>query len=215
MGETSRMEGVPRIHCTTVQSVAVKLIRVRRKNQKYFILLQFDPKKRKMNIKWLLAVLLFLLLPCACGKVTFNMSGASVAPAKTCQVNYIENRAEIVNPRLSLLVTEGLKDKIQANTSLNLVNNKADVLFEGEITSYNVQPQAVTAAGVAAKDRLTITVKIKFTNEVKSENSYEKSFSRFYEYSSGTAFTSVENAAVEDILKELMDDIFNEAFSTW
>jgi hypothetical protein len=163
----------------------------------------------------MIAVAVFLLLPCACGRVTFNMSGASVAPAKTCQVNYVENRAEIVNPRLSLLITEGLKDKIQANSSLLLVNSNADVLFEGEISSYNVQPQSVTAAGMAAKDRLTVTVKIKFTNEVKPENSFDKSFSRFYEYTTGTAFTSIENTAVDDILEQLMDDIFNAAFSTW
>jgi hypothetical protein len=168
-----------------------------------------------MKTKHLLIFLAILALPLSCGKIVFNMSGASVAPAKTCQVNYIENRAEIVNPRLSYLVTEGLKDKIQANSSLNLVNNNSDVLFEGEITSYNVQPQAVTAAGVAAKDRLTVTVKIKFTNEVKPENSYEKSFSRFAEYSSGLSFTTVEGQLVEEILEQLMDDIFNEAFSTW
>jgi hypothetical protein len=143
------------------------------------------------------------------------MSGASVAPAKSCQVNYIENRAELVNPTLSYQMTEALKDKIQSNTSLTLLNNNADVLFEGDITGYSVSPQAVTAAGVASKDRLTVTVKIKFTNEVKPENSFEKSFSRFYEYSSTTSFSSVESTAVEEILKELMDDIFNGAFSTW
>ncbi|MDR0714744.1 MAG: LPS assembly lipoprotein LptE [Bacteroidales bacterium] len=168
-----------------------------------------------MKTKSLPVFLAALLLPFSCGKIVFNMSGASVAPAKTCQVNYIENRAEIVNPRLSYLVTEGLKDKIQANSSLKLVNNNADVMFEGEITGYNVQPQAVAATGVAAKDRLTVTVKIKFSNEVKPENSYEKSFSRFAEYSSGTAFTTVEGQLVDEILEQLMDDIFNEAFSTW
>ncbi|MDR1866583.1 MAG: LPS assembly lipoprotein LptE [Bacteroidales bacterium] len=155
------------------------------------------------------------LLSASCGRVVFNMSGASVAPAKTCQVNYFENRAQIVNPSLSYQVTEGLKDKIQSNSSLNLVNSGADVLFEGEITAYDVQPQAVQATGMAAKDRLTVTVKIKFTNEVKPENSFDKSFSRFAEYSSGTAFTSVESQLVDEIMEQLMDDIFNAAFSTW
>ncbi|MDR2036902.1 MAG: LPS assembly lipoprotein LptE [Bacteroidales bacterium] len=143
------------------------------------------------------------------------MTGATVGNAKTCQVNFFENRAEIVNPRLSLQVTEGLKDKIQANTSLNLVNNNADVLFEGEITGYSVQPQAVQASGTASKDRLTVTVKVKFTNEVSPELSYEKSFSRYAEYSSSQSFESVQSGLVDEILEQLMDDIFNEAFSTW
>jgi hypothetical protein len=168
-----------------------------------------------MKIKYAVAFLSAVLWVSSCGRVTFNMSGASVAPAKSCQVNYIENRAEIVNPRLSYLMTEALKDKIQSNTSLNLVNSNADVLFEGDITGYNVQPQAVQASGMPAKDRLTITVKIKFANEAKPENSYDKSFSRFAEFSSGTSFTSVENQLVDEIMEQLMDDIFNEAFSTW
>ncbi len=162
-----------------------------------------------------IVVLTVSILMVGCGKVTFNMSGASVAPAKTCKVNFFENRAEIVNPRLSYQITEALKDKIQSNTSLSLVNGNADVTFEGEITGYSVLPQNVTASGTAAKDRLTVTVKVKFTNELKPENGFEKSFSRFEEYTSGTSFPSVENSLVEKILEQLMDDIFNEAFSTW
>ena len=168
-----------------------------------------------MKLLRAITLLLYLLLIVSCGKVTFNMSGASVAPAKTCQVNYFENRAEIVNPKLSYQVTEGLKDKIQSDTKLNLLNSNADVLFEGEITGYNVQAQAVAADGMPAKNRLTITVKVKFTNEIKPENSFEKSFSRFYEFSSSQDLSSVEDQAVEEILKELMDDIFNGAFSAW
>ena len=158
---------------------------------------------------------LFAIVPASCGKVTFNMSGASFGEARTCQVNFFENRADIVNARLSSLVTDALKDKIQANSSLRLVNSNADVLFEGEITGYTVQPQQVTASGTAAKDRLSVTIKVKFTNVLESEKSFDKSFSRFQEYTGGASLNSVEGGLVEDILKELMEDIFNEAFSSW
>ena len=168
-----------------------------------------------MNKIYPIVILGILLGIYSCGTVSFNMSGASVDQAKTCQVNYFENRAEIVNPRLSSLVTDALKDKIQSDTRLTMVNNNADLLFEGEITAYAVTPQAVSAQGTASKDRFTITVKVKFTNELKPENSYEKSFSRFYEYSSTSSFSAQENTGVEEILKELMDDIFNAAFSIW
>ena len=151
----------------------------------------------------------------ACGRVTFNMSGASIGNAKTCQVAYFENRADIVNPRLAAQMTDALKDKIQGSSSLRLVNNNADVIFEGEITGYNVQPQQVTAMGAAARDRLTITVKVKFTNELDSDKSYDKSFSRFQEYPGGASLSSHEAQLVENILKELMEDIYNEAFSSW
>ena len=151
----------------------------------------------------------------ACGHVTFNMSGASIGNAKTCQINYFDNRAEIVNPRLSAEITDALKDKIQSSTSLRLVNSNADVLFEGEITGYSVQPQQVTATGMAAKDRLTVSVKVRFTNELDPDKSYDKSFSRFQEYPGGESLSSHESQLIEDILKELMEDIFNEAFASW
>jgi len=144
------------------------------------------------------------------------MSGANIGNAKTCQVVYFDNRADIVNPRLSAQITDALKDKIQSSSSLRLVNSNADVTFEGEITGYRIQPQQVTASsGRAEMDRLTITVKVKFTNELDSEKSYDKSFSRFQEGTAGTVTGSVESSLVESILEELMEDIYNEAFASW
>jgi hypothetical protein len=68
---------------------------------------------------------------------------------------------------------------------------------------------------MAKKDRLTITVKVKFTNELDPDKSYDKSFSRFQEFTGGTPLPSVEGSLVGPILEEIMEDIFNEAFSSW
>ena len=151
----------------------------------------------------------------ACGTVRFNMSGADIGNAKTCQINFFENRAEINYAPLSALVTDALKDKILSSTSLKMVNSSADVMFEGEITGYNVQSQQITATGLAARDRLTITVKVRFSNELDPEKNYDRSFSRFQEYPGGESLSSYESQLVDDILAELMEDIFNEAFATW
>ena len=170
------------------------------------------------RIKSISTGVLFTLLAfvsVTCGSVTFNMSGATIGNAKTCQVGYFENRADIVNPRLSAEMTDALKDKIQASTSLRLVNSNADVMFEGEITGYNVQPQQITAQSVAAQDRLTVTVKVRFTNELDPDKNYDKSFSRFQQYPGGESLSSHESKLVELILEELMEDIFNEAFANW
>ena len=151
----------------------------------------------------------------SCGKVTFNMRGTSIGNAKSCQVGFFENRADIVNPRLSVQMTDALKDKIQSSTKLRLVNSNADVAFEGEITGYNVTSGQITAQNVAARDRLTITVKVRFNNELDPDKNYDKSFSRFQEFAGGTPLSSVESGLVDDILKEIMEDIFNEAFASW
>jgi len=165
-------------------------------------------------MKQMITSVFLAIVACSCGTVTFNMSGASFGNAKTCQVVYFENRADIVNPRLSALMTDALKDKIQSSSSLRLINSNADVLFEGEITGYIILPQQLTQSGKAAEDRLNITVKVKFSNELDSEKSYDKSFSRFQQCTGGT-FSSNEAKLVDDILMELMEDIYNEAFASW
>jgi len=151
----------------------------------------------------------------SCGTISFNMSGASIGDAKTCQVVYFENRADIVLPRLAAQMTDALKEKIQSSTSLRLVNSNADVTFEGEITGYTIQPQQITAQSKAEKDRLTVTVKMKFTNILDTEASYDKSFTRFDEYPGGDDINSHLEKLLKNILDEIMEDIFNEAFANW
>jgi len=162
-------------------------------------------------------LVILALVSASCGVVSFNMSGANIGNARTCQINFFENHADIVNPRLSAQITDALKDKIESSTSLRLVNNNADVMFEGEITGYNIQPQQITAAGRPAMDRLTITVRVRFTNELEPDNNYNRSFSRFQEAATGTitSGSAVENTLVEDILNELIEDIFMGAFASW
>jgi len=143
------------------------------------------------------------------------MSGASIGNARTCQVNFFDNRADIVYAPLSSLITDALKDKVQSSTSLKIVNNNADVLFEGEITGYSVQSQQISASGVAERDRLTVTVRVRFTNELDPDKNYDRSFSRFQLFTAGTPLPSVESTLIPDILDELMEDIFNEAFAAW
>ena len=166
-------------------------------------------------MKKLILLAILATVAASCGTVTFNMSGATVGNARTCQINFFENHADIVNPRLSAQITDDLKDKIQSSTSLRLVTSNADVMFEGTITGYNIQPQQITAAGRPAMDRLTITVRVRFNNELDSDKNYDRSFSRFQEATSGTIMSSVEAQLVDDILKDLIEDIFNEAFASW
>jgi len=168
-------------------------------------------------MKNIILLVFWALISASCGTVTFNMSGATVGNARSCQINFFENHADIVIPTLSAQLTDQLKDRIQSRTSLRLVNSNAEVMFEGEITGYNIQPQQITAANVAARDRLTVTVRVRFTNELDPDKNYSRSFSRFGEAASGAIEigSSVESTLIGEILEELIEDIFNEAFASW
>jgi hypothetical protein len=96
-----------------------------------------------------------------------------------------------------------------------LINAIGDVSFEGEITDYNTRPLTVSANERAAMNRFTISVKVKFTNSVEPNLSFEQSFSRYQDYDSNLNLSDVEKKLVDEIVVLLVEDIFNKAFVNW
>jgi len=149
-------------------------------------------------------------------KVSYSFSGASISPlAHTFSVQYFQNRAPLVQPGLSQYITDALSDIIKAQTSLKTVNGLGDVNFEGQITDYNTRPLTVAADAQAAMNRFTITVKVKFTNSVDPDLSFEQAFSRYQDYNSNVDLSQVEKALADKVIEMIVEDIFNQAFVNW
>jgi hypothetical protein len=160
---------------------------------------------------------LFALIAFASCSVKYSFSGASISPqVKTISIQYFQNRASLVQPGLSQGLTDALIDKCKAQTKLSFVSNSiGDVNFEGEITDYNTKPLTVSADATAAMNRFTIAVKIKFTNVIEPNLSYDKTFMRYQDYDSNRNLSDVEGTLVKVIVDQLVEDIFNEAFVNW
>lgn len=149
-------------------------------------------------------------------KVNYSFTGASISPkAKTISVQYFPNYAPLVNSSLSQTFTEKLKDKFLSQTNLNFVDRNGDLQFEGQITDYSNQPTAIQGNQTAAQNRLTITVKVKFTNTVEDKLSFESSFSKYADYPSNLSFASQESSLVTTITDQIVQDIFNKAVVNW
>lgn len=149
-----------------------------------------------------------------CG--VYSFTGASIPPqATTYSVEYFPNNAPLVQPTLSQVFTDDLKDKFSNQTNLRLTNGVGDLHLEGSITGYSVQPQAIGADDRAAQNRLTITIRVTFLNEFQPENDFEQNFSRYYDYDSQRSLAEVENEAIEIIVEALVEDIFNRAVVNW
>lgn len=150
----------------------------------------------------------------ACGMYSFT--GASIPPgATTFSVDFFPNHAPIVQPTLSQIFTDALKDKFSRQTNLKLTNGIGDLHFEGSITGYSIQPQAIGPDDRAAQNRLTITVRVKFVNEFEPDNDFEQNFSRYYDYESTRSLAEVENEAIDLITEALVEDIFNSSVVNW
>lgn len=146
----------------------------------------------------------------------YSFSGASISPdTKTVFVGYIENNSALVNPTLSQLLTESLKDRIVTQTGLSLVRSSADIEFEGNIIDYNVKPIAIQGNEYASQNRLTISVKIKFNNNKDETKNFEQVFSRYTDYPGTANLANVEAELIKTINTQLIDDIFNKAFVNW
>ena len=162
------------------------------------------------------ALLISIVIVAITGCGIYSFSGTSIAPDVTSITVYeIENRAMRVNPMLSNNLTEGLKDKYRRMTKLSLLNDGGDLIVEGTITSYETASIAVTAQEVAAQNRLSITVRISFTNTKYPNENFEKSYAAFEDYPSTTSLDAVESSLVESIVDKLTEQIFNETVANW
>lgn len=157
--------------------------------------------------------LLFIILQ-SCG--IYSFTGASISSEiNSVSVSNFSVLAPSSPPVLSNLLSETLKDKFNDETSLSIFSNNGDLQFEGEVTSYSLKPIAIQADETAAQNRLTITVKVKYTNTKDDEFNYHANFSRFRDYSSTQELSSVEQQLLEEIAQELVEDIFNKALTNW
>ena len=150
----------------------------------------------------------------ACG--IYSFTGTNIQPdVKTITIPYVEYRALRVNPSLSNDLTEALQDKFRKLTSLEQVDVDGDLELVCEITGYDVSATAVTANEVAAQNRLTITIKLEFTNRKYPEDDFEKTFSGYADYDSMQSIDAVEASLCEEIIEKLVDDIFNATVANW
>ena len=150
----------------------------------------------------------------SCG--IYSFTGASIpAEAKTVSVQYFNNKAATVQPTLSQVFTERLKDMFLEQTNLTLNENEGDLAFSGYISKYQIKPMAIKANETAGQNRLTIAVKVIYKNSLDSENNFEQIFSRYHDYDSAENISDIESDLIEEITNELVEDVFNKAFVNW
>ena len=156
-----------------------------------------------------------MLIVHSCG--IYSFTGTSIQPdVKTVTINYFEYLAPKVNPSLSNLLTEQMKDKFRRLTKLEQVDIDGDLEILGAVTGYDVKASAITANEQAAQNRLTVTVKISFVNRKYPEEDFQdKSFSAYADFDASSSLDAVEATLCEEIVEQLCEDIFNSTVANW
>ena len=160
-----------------------------------------------------LTVLLGLSLT-SCG--IYSMSGINIPEdVETVSVSFFPNEADIVNPQLSQLFTESLKDKWQNETKLDLIPTGGDFQFSGSITDYRVIAANIQDNTTSSSSKFIISIKIDFVCEKHPDLNFSKTFPSDEVFDASKPFESVENELTQIVVDEIIQDIFNKTALVW
>ena len=166
------------------------------------------------SILWIMPLTFLLTLSGSCGLYTFT--GASIPPeATSVSVQYFPNKAELIEPTLSAIFTDAMRDQFVNQTNLEMVDRNGDLAIEGEIVGYKTLPVAIQSDQTAALNRLTITVNVRFVNRFEPDKDFEQKFSQFLDYDSEADLSEVQGELVLAITEMLTTDVFNKAVINW
>ena len=165
-------------------------------------------------MKKLFSYIVIAVLVSSCG--IYSFSGTSIQPdVKTITIPYVEYTALRVNPSLSNDLTEALKEKYRKLTRLEEVDVDGDLELVCTVTGYDVKATAVTANEMASQNRLTVTVKVEFSNKKYPEDDVSNNFSAYEDLDATMSLDAVEAGLCETIIEKLVEDIFNATVAQW
>ena len=167
-----------------------------------------------MYLAWMCAVATVVLAGCRIS-YKFNGSALDYTVYKTVSVSEFPIRAALVYPPLQSVFENELLNYIDRNTRLQVVESGSDLQIEGEITGYNLTPQAVAESGYASMTRLTINVRVKYIDNKEEGKDIDQTFSAYRDFDSSEMLTDVQDQLIDEISKELVELIFNATRGNW
>lgn len=167
----------------------------------------------KIRITLCLTVALILS---ACS-VSYKFNGASIdyTKTKTIQINDFPIRSSYVWGPMGPMFNNQLKDQFANHTKLEQVRRNGDLKIEGEITQYQQRNKSVSAEGYSAQTELSMTVNVRFTNNIKHSEDFERQFTATAVYETTMSLNSVQEELVTQMVKDLCDQIYNATVANW
>ena len=166
-----------------------------------------------MKLRGLILSFLVFSLISSCG--VYTPYGAQTSGAKTFSVDYFKPQTPLASPVVAQLFTEDLKDLVQRQSTLRLVDANGELQFSGLITDYRVSPVGVQGDETTARNRLTVTIQVKYTNTLEPDLSFERPFTKFTDYDSALDLLTVEEELMEEINEQITQEVFNASLGNW
>ena len=169
------------------------------------------------RLRYVLPLLLFVLLLSSSCSVSYKFNGASIdyTKTKTIQIADFPIRATYVWGPMAPMFNNALKDQFANQTRLIQVRRNGDLKIEGEITQYQQRNKSVSAEGYSAQTELSMTVNVRFTNNVNHNEDFERQFTATQSYETTLSLNAVQEQLVTEMIKDLCDQIFNATVANW
>jgi hypothetical protein len=158
--------------------------------------------------------MLIAILSTGC-EIRYSFSGGQFSGAKTFSVQYIKPQTALASPAYAQRLTESFKDVMLSQSPLSLTESKGDLQYEGTITQYAITPVAVQSNETASLNRLSITIKIVYTNTLEPDLNFEKSFTKFADFPASQSLFSVEEELWQQINDQLTQEVYNSSVGNW
>ncbi len=169
----------------------------------------------KNTISYLIGICIICLFCFATCKYSFEDTSPIPTDVKTFRVNYFENKAQYINSQLSPQITEKLKQKIINTTRLQQTNaDDAHYDISGYVSQYYASTISVSGNN-SSGNRLTVGVHLSFVNHLDDKKNIEADVVRTFDYDANKSLSEAENALNSDMVKNIVDEIFNKIFSNW
>ncbi|MDE7110420.1 MAG: hypothetical protein K2O38_00790 [Muribaculaceae bacterium] len=173
----------------------------------------------KSRIAGTVAAVVMMLVPLGGCRVSYKLNGSALDYNiyRTVSVGNFPIRAALVYAPLQQTFENELLDYIQRNTRLQTAvdGTNADLELEGEITNYALSPQAVGTDAYATQTRLTISVRVKYTDNRDETKDLDQTFSAYRDFDASLMLTDVQDELCKQISEELVELIFNSTLGNW
>lgn len=149
--------------------------------------------------------------------ISYKFNGASIDYSTTHSIAIADfpNNAALVHPPLSNQLSEGIRDLFIRQTRLEVTRKSGDLELEGEIIGYELTPMGISASGFSAQTKLTLSVRVRYNNNINPDDSFEKTYSAFQTFDSNMMLTDVQDALCETMITEISESIYNDTVAKW
>lgn len=162
----------------------------------------------------ILSLLVCVLSACT---ISYKFTGTSIDYTKTKSISLdkFPIRANYVWSPMESMFYNSLSDAFARKTKLKVLKRGGDLQLAGEIVEYSQTNKSVSSDGYSAQVQLKITVNVRFVNNVKHEEDFEQRFSATADYDSSQQLATVQEKLVQEMIDNIVDQIFNATVANW